>query len=272
MTPYNIQHRVIAVWGSPGSGKTTLAVNLAAILAEEGNLVCLVSSNDHGELQTFFGQAIPKEKGIKAALDGRHNVRDSLVEVRHNLFLLEPAIGTEAHDTSASTMSQAQNVFSGLRDQFTYVILDCVAHAGVSAFIGQGLSDADHILVCVPHRCSAATWHIANHLMFSEDALGPKCVYLDSDVRMGGCNMEQLLTGARVEACSHKIPYVEDAFRYENTCKVMALQSGKAEGLYKKALVDVINGLLDAGDGGEQPVAESEPAELKKAHRGFFHK
>lgn len=270
MLPHNIQHRIIAIWGSPGSGKTTLAVNLAAILAEEGALTCLVSSNDHGELQSFFGHAIPKEKGIKAALDGKRNVRESLVEVRPNLFLLEPAIGTEAHYTSAGTMSQAQTVFSSLRDQFTYVILDCVSHAGVSAFIGQGLAEADHVLVCVPHRASAATWHIANHLMFSADALGPKCVYLDCDVRMGGCNMDQLLSGAGLTACSAKIPYVEDAFLYENTCKIAAMQSGKPESQYKKALIDMVNSLLLPSDAGEPQVGDEQARTVER--HGLFGK
>ena len=49
----------IAIWGAPGGGKTTLAVNMATILADTGYLTCVVSAADHGQLQYFFNAAVP---------------------------------------------------------------------------------------------------------------------------------------------------------------------------------------------------------------------
>lgn len=59
---------MIAVWGAPGAGKTTLAVNMATVLADSGYMTCLVSGTDHGELQAIFGTSIPKGKGLYAAI------------------------------------------------------------------------------------------------------------------------------------------------------------------------------------------------------------
>lgn len=45
---------LFAIWGPPGGGKTTLAANLAVVLADSGYMTCLVSASDHGELQAFL--------------------------------------------------------------------------------------------------------------------------------------------------------------------------------------------------------------------------
>ena len=57
-----MSNNMIAVWGAPGRGKTTVAVNLAAALAKE-NTVLLVSCNLwFPEIQMPFGQVV-KESG-----------------------------------------------------------------------------------------------------------------------------------------------------------------------------------------------------------------
>lgn len=61
--------KIIAVWGGSNSGKTTFAVNLACALSTRDQLVGLISSNlTFGELQIFFGQSVPPEKGLFKAL------------------------------------------------------------------------------------------------------------------------------------------------------------------------------------------------------------
>ena len=59
---------MFAIWGAPSGGKTTLAVNMAVLLADSGYMTCLVSCADHGELQTFLSVAVQEGKGLQAAL------------------------------------------------------------------------------------------------------------------------------------------------------------------------------------------------------------
>jgi MinD-like ATPase involved in chromosome partitioning or flagellar assembly len=62
--------KIIAVWGKDNSGKTTFAVNMACALANRDRLVGLISSNlIYGDLQVFFGQSVPPEKGLFRALN-----------------------------------------------------------------------------------------------------------------------------------------------------------------------------------------------------------
>lgn len=61
--------KIYTIWGGKHSGKTTFAVSLACALSKRDKLVGLISSNlTYGELQTFFGQSVPEEKGIFEAL------------------------------------------------------------------------------------------------------------------------------------------------------------------------------------------------------------
>ncbi len=57
--------KIITVWGANGSGKTTVAVNLAAAIAARNLMVCVISSKlYYGELQIMFGKRIESDKGI----------------------------------------------------------------------------------------------------------------------------------------------------------------------------------------------------------------
>ena len=51
--------KIITVWGANGSGKTTVAANLAAALADRDLMVGIISSKlTYGELQSIFGKRV----------------------------------------------------------------------------------------------------------------------------------------------------------------------------------------------------------------------
>lgn len=246
---------LFAIWGAPNAGKTTLAANMAVILADSGYMTCLVSASDHGELQAFFGTAIPKGKGLYAAYSSGRNVREALTQARPNLFLLELDTGGDAYDIANITTERIANMLQDLRDQFSYVIIDCTNYKE-SAFTGIGLVESDKVIICIPHRVSAATWHIANGQML--DAIRQKAFFVDSNTREGGCEMSQLLSVIGLPECDVKLGCVDDAYRWENESKPIVLHTGKRERLYKKAVLKLIQILLDI---------ESEEKSTKKRNR-----
>lgn len=243
MAMYN--KHVFAIWGANGAGKTTLAANMAVVLADSGYMTCLVSASDHGELQAFFGTAVPKDKGLYAAISSGRNVREALIEARPNLCLLELDTGGDAYDIANVTPKQVKDMLADLRDQFSYVIIDCTNYKE-SVFTGLGLVEADKVITCIPHRVTAATWHFANAQML--DALGEKTFFVDVDTRDGGCNMEQLLASIGLPECDIRIPCVNTAYECENESRPIVLQSGRSERRYKKAILTLIKFLLDIED------------------------
>ena len=69
--------KIITVWGANGSGKTTVAVNLAAALADRDMMVGIISSKlTYGELQSVFGKRIEPEKGIYKAISNGCNTKN----------------------------------------------------------------------------------------------------------------------------------------------------------------------------------------------------
>lgn len=237
-----VEKHIFSVWGAPGGGKTTLAVNMATVLADSGYMTCLVSASDHGEIQSFFGTAIPKNKGLYAAITSGKNVRESLIEVRPHLCLLELDTGGDAYDIYSITPEQVSRMLADLRDQFTYVIIDCTSYKE-AVFTGTGLAESDKVVVCIPHRGSAAMWHNANAQML--EAVASKTIYVDVNTRAGGCNMEQLLAAIDLPECEIKIGCVDSAYSCENTSKPIVLHGGRREQAYKKAVLKLIRCLID---------------------------
>lgn len=256
---------MIAVWGAPGGGKTTLAVNMATVLADSGYMTCLVSGTDHGELQAFFGTSIPKGKGLYAAISNGRNVRESLTQARPNLCILELDTGGDSFDIASITPDQVQHMLSDLRDQFSYVVVDCTSHKE-STFTGVGLAESDKVIVAIPHRVSAATWHIANTQML--EAVAGKTIYVDVNTREGGCDMDQLLSSMGLPDCDFKLNCVDAAYLCENTGRPIVTTSGRAEKKYRAAVLNLVKFILkkEKDERGKKNQDDDEP----KEKRGFF--
>lgn len=258
-----VEKHVYAIWGGPMGGKTTLAVNIATVLANSGKMTCLVSANDHGELQAFFGTSISKNKGLYAAMSGGRNVREFLIEAMPNLCILEPDTGGDSFDISTITKAQVDKIIDDLSDQFNYVIIDCTNHKD-SAFTGFGLAKADKVVVCIPHRVSAATWHIANRQMLN--ALAVKTLFVDCDTREDGCDMEQLLASINLPECLVRVAYTPSAYLRENTSKPIVLGSNKHEKRYKKSILKILQLLLEVES------EEEQEAKKNRQKHGLFQK
>ena len=260
---------MIAVWGAPGSGKTTLAVNMATVLADSGYMTCIVSGTDHGELQAFFGTSIPKGKGLYAAISNGRNVRESLTQARPNLCILELDTGGDSFNIASITPDQVQHMLSDLRDQFSYVVVDCTSHKE-STFTGVGLAEADKVIITIPHRVSAATWHISNTQMI--DAVAHKIIYVDANTREGGCDMDQLLSSMGLPDCDFKLGCVDAAYLCENTGRPIVTTSGRAEKKYRAAVLRLVKSILEKEKykrRKDEPDDENEPPKKKEGFFGF---
>ena len=69
---------LIAIWGKNGSGKSTVASNLACVLAKRGNSTAIVGANRlYGSIQHFFGTDIPAERSLRHLLAGEESMNIS---------------------------------------------------------------------------------------------------------------------------------------------------------------------------------------------------
>ena len=66
---------LIAIWGKNGTGKSTVASNLACWLAKNGHTTAIIGANPlFGSIQHFFNADIPAERSIRHLLAGQESM------------------------------------------------------------------------------------------------------------------------------------------------------------------------------------------------------
>lgn len=146
--------QVLAVWGSPGSGKTTVSVRLAKYLADQKrNVVLLLCDMTAPMLPCICPPAeLECERSLGSILAATH-VTDTLIRQNcvtlkkmSHLTLIGMLKGENVFTYPAYTKELAAELIDHLRDIAPYVIVDCgscIAHDILSAV---ALLEADTVL------------------------------------------------------------------------------------------------------------------------------
>ena len=119
--------QIITIWGL--RGKTTAAANLAWSIAEQGKLVCIVSSNrNYGKIQGFWGQTIQTDKSIIRAFEDDIEVESLLWKAgshgtRHNIFLLTLPNEFDVATYPDISISAVEDLMQKLMSLFSVVVV-----------------------------------------------------------------------------------------------------------------------------------------------------
>ena len=154
--------KIIAVWGGNNSGKTTFAVNLACALSARDQLVGLISSNlTYGELQIFFGQSVPPEKGLfKALSEDNPNIGEKFTDYGEskNLFFLSVPTRYTGLLCDAVTLEQVEQMINAASVVFDILIVDGDVEV-TNPVSGVGLWLAEKIYTLHRPSITAQMWH-----------------------------------------------------------------------------------------------------------------
>lgn len=118
--------KIVTVWGANGSGKTTVAVNLAAALADRDLMVGIISSKlTYGELQSVFGKRVEPEKGIYKAISNGCNTKNMFEATDNpNLFILSPPNVFDGMLLTAISADTVKDLIEDSTIRFDYIIID----------------------------------------------------------------------------------------------------------------------------------------------------
>lgn len=118
--------KIITVWGANGSGKTTVAVNLAVALADRDLMVGIISSKlIYGELQSVFGKRVENEKGIYKAISNGCNTKNMFEATDNpNLFILSPPNVFDGMLLTAISADTVKDLIADSTIRFDYIIID----------------------------------------------------------------------------------------------------------------------------------------------------
>lgn len=141
---------VLAVWGSPGSGKTTVAVKLAKYLADKKKNVVLVLCDMTAPMLPCIcsPSELECEKSLGSILSATH-VTEPLVKynmITHKkmayLTMLGMLKGENEYTYASYSKVQAQELIEALRKIAPFVIIDC------GSYIANDILSAVVLLEC----------------------------------------------------------------------------------------------------------------------------
>lgn len=150
-------NQMIAVWGSPGSGKTIISTKLARILASKQKTVALVLTDLLSPMTPVLFPAIdPKEKSLGVLLRTSDLKQETVL---NNLILPDGdylgVVGYKKGENTRTypeyTLEKAVDLLLLLRHRVDYVIVDCTSHLSGDEISTDSLStialrDADQVL------------------------------------------------------------------------------------------------------------------------------
>lgn len=148
------KNQMLAVWGSPGSGKTVTAVKLAARLAMQKKDVALLLCDMNTPMLPCICPPgdLEEEHSLGSILAAAH-VSESLV--RHNcithkkfrhLTILGMRKGENEYTYPVYECLQAEELLDCLRNLVPYVIVDCGSHIANDILSAIALMESDAVL------------------------------------------------------------------------------------------------------------------------------
>ena len=149
-----IQGGMLAVWGSPGSGKTVTAVKLAKLLADKKqNVVLLLCDMTAPMLPCICPPSeLSCERSLGSVLAAAH-VSEPLI--KHNLVTLKKYsrltfLGMKKGENEYSyppySEVQARELLQGLREIAPFVMVDCGSYIANDILSAVALMEADSVL------------------------------------------------------------------------------------------------------------------------------
>ncbi|MGI6684601.1 MAG: AAA family ATPase [Bacillota bacterium] len=240
--------KIITVWGGSNSGKSTFATNLACALSIRDRLVGLISANlVFGELQIFFGQNVPPEKGLFRALsEDNPNIGEKFVESGEskNLFFLSAPTRYSGLLCDTVTLAQVEQMINAASVVFDILVIDGAAEL-TNPVSGVGLWLAEKI--CTLHRPSIAArmWHQGVSDFVRELHIAEKQIHIlqapDGDFD------DQTYREMIGLPFAFDLPHVKRASELQNAGTPLYFHHDRACRYYSKVLEQIADGICGGG-------------------------
>lgn len=150
---------ILAVWGPPQSGKTTLSIDLAYAFSGKGRSVCLISPAPFSELSTRLDTRIEYKNSLPAALSEPGAVKQIVQKVDDLLFVLAVPFDYDAFTPDASEES-VRTLLESADASFDVVLVDCPAIAS-SSVAAWAMNLSSSLLLLSGSSADAVMWHTA---------------------------------------------------------------------------------------------------------------
>jgi len=115
---------MIAIWGPPRSGKTTLAIDLAYAFSQHGKSALIISAEPYSELTARMGIRISHQNSLEQAFENMGTLKQAVLKVDELLFVLaypwdHDAFGDEPGE------AECKELYRQAVPLFDVILVDC---------------------------------------------------------------------------------------------------------------------------------------------------
>lgn len=224
---------VLAVWGSPGSGKTTAAVKLAKHLADRKKNVALVFADMTAPMMQCIYPTSEREcKRSLGSILGAAHVSEALIKNNCVTFKRLPYItmlglmeGENEYSYPPCTEQQVTELIAELRKLVPYVIFDCSSYIASDILSAVSLMEADSMLQLVNADAKSTSYFDSQMPLLEDSAFGMDKLY------KVGSNLKPNQAVEQLGGTAFKLPYsaeLEEQYLAGNLFGDLCLKDGKA--------------------------------------------
>lgn len=247
LTPDKQDNQVLAVWGSPSSGKTVVSVKLARYIASQKKNVILVLADMSAPPLPYVCPAsdLECENSLGNILGAAHVdgnlIRQNAILHKKNEYLTMLAMlkGENAFSYAPYTETQARELILELRKMADYIIIDCTSNITNDALSAVSLIESDAVLRLVSCDLKSISYLNSQLPLLLDNKFNANKQYKAvSNVSsfQADENIEQTVGGV-----SFKIPHSDEVYRQFLSGNLFAGLSEKDSRDFRKAVSKIAN-------------------------------
>jgi len=249
--PDKQDNQVLAVWGSPSSGKTIMSVKLARYIASQKKNVILVLADMSApplpyicppsdlEAETSLGNI------LSAAHVDENLIKQNAILHKKNEYLTMLAMlkGENAFSYAPYTETQAKELLTELRKMCDYIIIDCTSNITNDALSAVSLIESDAVLRLVSCDLKSISYLNSQLPLLLDNKFNANKQYkAASNVAefQADENIEQVVGGV-----SFKIPHSNEVYKQFLAGNLFAGLSEKDSRDFRKAVSKIANEVFE---------------------------
>ncbi len=251
LPPDREDNQVLAVWGSPSSGKTIMSVKIARYIASQKKNVILVLADMSAPPLPFICPPSDLEAELSMGnILGAAHVTETLIKqnaILHRkneyLTMLGMLKGENAFTYPPYTETQAKELLSELRKMADYIIIDCTSNITGDVLSAVSLIESDAVLRLVSCDLKSISYLSSQLPLLLDNKFNANKQYKAAsnvDDFQADDNIEQVVGGV-----SFKIPHSEEVYRQFLTGNLFAGLSDKSSKDFRKAVAKIANEVFE---------------------------
>lgn len=240
----NKQKQMLAVWGSPGSGKTVTAVKIAAELSKQKkNVVIVLCDTTAPALPALIRTKKMPECSVGAALAAPVITQDlvlknlAIYDKNPYISLLGYKAGENIYTYAEYTKERAVDMLVLLRHIADYVIVDCSSSLTDNILSTTALEVADDVLRLCPCELKGISYYMSYLPLIGDRKFKPeKHIKALSNTRSyeGGREYESSYGGVK-----YRLPYIPTIEEQAATLNLTEPLSGKEAKAYESVIAAI---------------------------------